>query len=159
MGESGNRRLGDNAERIVCLFWITLAILVGIGSYKLDLGTFSQPGPGFLPFGAAFFLCLFSTVQLMVLSRVPDEKLVSRWSEFRWPKVSLVVAILFAYVFALPWLGYLASTFILMLILFSVLRKMKWWIAISYAVLVVGITHLLFAIWLKVQFPKGFFGF
>jgi hypothetical protein len=148
------------AEQIVSLFWVAFAIWVCIGSLGLKLGTFSDPGPGFLPFGAGTLLGIFAIAHLCNLTfRHPEkEDTELPWRNINWRKGVYTIIALFTYAFLLPTMGYLIDTFLLMFFFFSILGRKKWWAVLIGSLIVIGITYFVFEIWLMVQFPKGFLG-
>ena len=149
------------AEQVACFFWITLAVSVCWGSFILKLGTPSEPGSGFLPFGTAFLLGILAIVHLIKVTfrQGPQDRAGAFIGEVNWKRGLWIVASLLLYTFLLPHLGYLVATFFLMLVLFSLYERKKWWILLVMTVLVNGISYVVFHNWLKVQFPMGFWGF
>jgi hypothetical protein len=82
--------------------------------------------------------------------------------KFFGPSIGNVVIILLglvAYVFLLPWLGYIISTFMLLIFLFRAGGFRKWGLIVLLAFLATAATHLVFSSWLNLRFPKGIFGF
>jgi putative tricarboxylic transport membrane protein len=126
----------------------------------MDTGTFHSPGPGFLPFWSGVMLGLFSILlvatSLMKLPGKGEEKHL--WKGKDWSKVVIVLISLFVYALFLQQLGYLIATFGLMVLMFGVMRKTRWWIRIFAAAVTVSTTYILFYVWLEVQLPKGMFG-
>jgi putative tricarboxylic transport membrane protein len=160
MSGKGKIRQGMNrTEQILPLVWIAVAIWVCIGSVNLQLGSFSEPGPGFLPFGAGLFLGIMAIIRLIqgALGQFEEEG-DSPWTKVNWKKVVLILISLFIYTFLLPWLGYLIATFLLMLFFFTFLKKMRWWVVLGYSLSVILISYLVFGVWLLVQFPRGILG-
>ena len=145
------------AEQITCLFWLALAGALCVGSIQLKVGTPSEPGSGFLPFGTGLLLGILALFHLVQITFRKDEKEEPLLGEVRWRRGACVVASLVIYALLLPLLGYLLSTFFLMAILFSIYERKKWWVVGSAGLLVVLVTYLVFHHWLKVQFPAGFF--
>jgi len=148
------------AEQIISILWIGLAISVCVGSLRLELGTFHDPGPGFLPFGAGALLGLLAIAHLINVSfRFSEgEEKGLPWIDVHWQKGIYVIIALLAYAYLLPKVGYLIDTFFLMLFLFGVMGRKRWWAVFIGTLFVIGITYLIFAVWLMVQFPKGFLG-
>jgi putative tricarboxylic transport membrane protein len=145
------------AEQITCLFWLVLAGALCAASIQLKVGTPSEPGSGFLPFGTGFLLGILALVHLVQITFRQDEKEEPLLGEVRWKRGACVVAALLLYALLLPLWGYLLTTFLLMAILFSIYERKKWWVVGSSGLLVVIVTYLVFHHWLKVQFPPGFF--
>ena len=75
-----------------------------------------------------------------------------------WKRVLLVLIVLVIYCAAMPTLGYLISTFILMGFLFWILKRTQAWQAVLWSVLATLITYYVFSKWLNCQFPDGLFG-
>jgi hypothetical protein len=144
-------------EQIVCLFWIGFALLVCVGSLRLELGTISDPGPGALPFGAAALLGILAVAHLanVTLRRPGRDEGPSSFANVHWKKGLYVVIALFLYFFILPMVGYLITTFLLMVFLFGILERKRWWVVLLGSGLVIGLTYFVFEVWLMVQFPRG----
>ena len=148
------------AEQLISFIWILLAIWVCAGSLRLEMGSFSDPGSGFLPFGTGALLGILAIAHFLNITfrYSGKEEAVLTWSNVHWEKGVYVILALLAYSFLLSSLGYLLDTFLLMFFLFRVLERKKWWAVLIMTTLVIGITYLVFGIWLLVQFPRGFFG-
>jgi putative tricarboxylic transport membrane protein len=145
------------AEQITCLFWLVLAAVVCAGSLRLNVGTPSEPGSGFLPFGTGFLLGILALAHLAQVTFRKDEKEEPLLGEVRWKRGACVAGSLLLYALLLPLFGYLLTTFFFMATLFSIYERKKWWVVGSSGLLVVIVTYLVFHHWLKVQFPVGFF--
>lgn len=148
------------AEQIICLLWIALAIWVCVGSWWIKLGTLSEPAPGFLPFGTGALLGILAISHLIQVTRQHPKKMEVElpWVNVNWEKGVYVVFALFAYTLLLQKLGYLIDTFLLMIFLFRVLERKKWWVVLLGSLLIIGVSYLVFKVWLMVQFPRGFLG-
>jgi hypothetical protein len=96
--------------------------------------------------GSVFFLQSFSA---------PAEGKKTRWRGVPWQKGVKVMATLFLYVAVFHWLGFILSTFLLLLFLFKGLEPQKWGTAILISALTVGICYLVFNVFLELQFPPG----
>jgi putative tricarboxylic transport membrane protein len=145
------------AEQIACLLLLILAVAVCAGAWRLNVGTFSEPGSGFLPFGTGFLMGILALAHLarITLAKVQLEGPVM--GKVRWKRGAGVVASLVAYALLLPLGGYLLTTFALMAVLFSVYERKRWWVVGGAGLLVVVVTYFVFHHWLKVQFPPGYF--
>jgi hypothetical protein len=145
------------AEQIACLFWLVLAGALCAGSIQLKVGTPSEPGSGFLPFGTGFLLGILALVHLIQMSFRKGEKEEPLLGGVRWKRGAWVAGSLILYSLFLPLLGYLLSTFFFMAFLFSIYERKKWWVVGGSGLLVVLTTYFVFHHWLRVQFPAGFF--
>jgi hypothetical protein len=59
----------------------------------------------------------------------------------------------------MPVLGYLISTFLLMIVLFWILERGKVVFVFVSSILATIVTYFVFSKWLNCQFPDGLFGF
>ena len=149
-------------DPIFAFIWIGLGVFLCAESFSLGLGSFMEPGPGFMPFvmgsimiGLAIALFLESYLQTR---KIPSKK-ISPWSDVYWKKVLYVAVIMLAYAVLLSKLGYLLDTFILMVFLLKSGASIKWPTAIFMGALTSGVSYFLFGIWLHVPFPRGMLGF
>jgi hypothetical protein len=149
-----------NADRASSLFWLFVAVVVSVASFRLDVGSLRTPGMGFMPFGAAVLLGLLAAIsffQPAVKEKAADKPPV--FTGTRWSKVLFVFAGLLIYVQAIPLTGYNISTFLLMTFLFWIVERQKVWKVAIFALLTTVITYYVFSKWLNCQFPVGPLGF
>lgn len=142
-------------DQVSALFWLAVAIFVGVRSFALKLGTLNQPGPGFFPFWGAVILGVLSLV-LLVRSRrrrAPESGPGIR----SWTPI-VVAGALLGYLVLLEVLGFAAVTFLFLLFLFRLVRK-RWTVSGVSALVGAGACYALFQLWLKTQLPRGPFGF
>lgn len=149
-------------DRVSSSFWLILGLMVMYLSYRLGLGTLTNPGPGFLPFWcgvilAGLSLLVFSRgrVGQTRASRGRDYPLRKLWAGRRWPKGIYVVLALLTYTLTFTHLGFLLSTTVLLIFLFRAIESEKWGVAIGGALLASLISFVVFNLWLDVQLPRG----
>jgi len=131
--------------------------LICLGSVKMGIGKLSEPGPGLMPFGGGILLGILSLADLLLRnsSRIKGDEI--GFKGVRWGRLFLSIAPLFAFTLLLPILGYLITTFLVMLSLYKCIEPQKWWVALSAALLSTILTYLLFGVALKTFFPEGIF--
>jgi hypothetical protein len=141
------------------LFWFGVAVFVIIMAFKLNIGSFSEPGPGFMLFWASVLLGILAIVLFFRSTfkglGAQKVKLRQLWPNLGWLNVLTGVMALLLYGFFLKWAGFLLSTFAFMVILYAAGKLRPWWLAMSSAVLTVILAYVLFHFGLQVQFPKG----
>jgi len=148
-------------DQLSGFFWLAISILVCIESIKSGIGTFRSPGPGFLPFWSGVALGTFAIILIAsdILREKVGQKNINLWGGKRWSNVILILVSLFAYALLLPRLGYLITTFGLMVFLFSLIGRPRLWVQGVSALITVLATYIIFYVWLNVQLPKGILGF
>ena len=146
-------------DQFSSLFWLVVGMAVTYGSYRLGLGTLTNPGPGFLSFWCALILsglsCLVFLHRLFTRTQEETRGLRHLWPGIGWVKGIYVVAALLAYTLLFTTLGYLLSTIALLLFLFKAIEPQKWTVAVGGAILASLVSFVVFARWLDVQLPRG----
>ena len=150
-----------NPDQYSGIFWILLGGTVTVSSFFYGVGSFSAPGPGFITFLAGAALTLLSLLLFISSTRSKKgvESLRSLWENRQTGRALYILGLLVAYMFLVTPLGFLLSTFFLLILLFRVqarypLRKVIFLSAAStLASLVV------FDVWLGVQLPRGLLGY
>jgi hypothetical protein len=134
------------------IFFFLLSLLVMGESLRVELGTFMEPGSGFLTFGMGLVMCALSVVLIwrgwgVRESQVPHAR-----------RVVLALASLFVYSLVLNILGFVVATFFLVAVLFHLGQSRQWWLVIGMSALVTFMAYLIFGVFLHVYFPIGFLG-
>lgn len=143
-------------DRLSGIALLLFAIFVMIETRVLPLGTHIRPGPGYLPLLLSSFLAILGII-LIVRGR-----LSSSWRSVKWSEGLHALAILAGCVFtmlALETLGYRFTMLILMVFLFGVMERIKWWMVFSLSVGLSFGSFWLFDTMLKVILPRGSLGF
>jgi hypothetical protein len=136
--------------------WLVLALAVAAEAGRLGFGSFSRPGPGFLPFlaGAALAtLALLALVQTALAKPAADPKSGFRGADLI--RIGTVAGVLFLYVFLWEVIGFLTATFLLLLFLFRCIEPLRWRTVFTAAGLTLAFTYLLFAVLLGARLPTG----
>ena len=147
-------------DQVGSLFWLLIAVYVCIESFRLGLGTPRSPGMGFMTFGGSVLLGFFSLVVFFQgFFKKEEPKTEAPPTGRLWTRVLIIAIALLIYSSLMSVLGYLINTFLLMIFLFGIIRRMKWgWVFVSSFVTTVT-TYYIFSKWLNCQFPYGLFGF
>ncbi len=94
------RRMGSDI--IGSLFWIGVGIFFAIEGIRLNVGTFKNPGPGFLPLIMGLLLVLFSLsifIKGLIKPGLPSSRIF-------WKKQFIAVASVFLYIFLLEFVDF-----------------------------------------------------
>ena len=151
----------DHRDLLSGLFWLGISIFVVIESILMDIGAFHSPGPGFFPFWSAVIVGTFAIILLVTirLKKKWKRKIRDLWKGVQWQKVIWVLFSLFLYPFLLPIIGYLITTFGLMVFSISIMGRSKLWVQGISGLIITLVSYFIFYMLLGVQLPQGIFGF
>ena len=141
---------------------ILVGFYVAAGAIRLGVGSVSKPGAGFIFVWLAVILAGLAVIDLVNNIIENNKKSAVQkplWKGFRWGKVIFVLAGVGVYAIVLDILGFILSTFLVLLFLFKVVEPFKWRDAIIGSVLTIAVVYAVFGIWLKVPFPSGILGY
>ena len=164
------------------VFWIVCAVLICIGSYRLSLGSLSDPGPGMFPFLAGAALCALSVVEWWNTRRAyrrdaharaqtlgdGAEGLRAASTEVVEPlfanrlgalKAAAIIVALLTYALTMEHLGFILSTILFIAFLLWLVERQRWYVIVLGSVLSSLTTYLVFKVWLDTALPVGLFGF
>jgi hypothetical protein len=150
------------ADRISGFFWLIFSVIIAEESYRLELGTLHSPKAGFLPFWASLALGVLSSILLLSTSirRQKIKRIESiEFNKQRLHKVFYVLISLFLYGLLLNTFGFLLCTILLIFFLIGIVETQRWYVVIITTILIPFISYMIFAVWLRVQMPRGFLGF
>jgi putative tricarboxylic transport membrane protein len=143
------------------LVWLGLAIIICIGSLRLSLGSFKNPGPGFFPFIAGALVGVLAIALYIQARRVAASAKKTEQPLWTNPggvkKIVLTTIALLVYAIGMDYFGFLVSTFIFFVFLLRTIEPQRWGLAIAESLLASGVSYLIFEIWLKAQLPRGIF--
>ena len=130
-------------------------LYVAFEGYSLQLGSLNNPKAGFLIFWTGIILSILSSILFFKSHSTEDSTVVHLWKGLQWQKGVKVIVYLTVYVTVFQWLGFIISTFILLLFLFKSLEPQKWSTAISFSIGVTIFCHVVFGYFFEVRFPLG----
>lgn len=132
------------------------------GSLVMLAFTRGLPQPALVPIGPAFYPRIVLVITALLSAALVASDLTRRERPARAPaRYRLVVvtfAVFAAYVFALPWLGYRASTFAFVTGLQVALeppRGRRWWLVLVVGLATAIATYYAFEVYLSVLLPRG----
>jgi putative tricarboxylic transport membrane protein len=153
----------EKLDRWSALFWLGISVAVCVHSVSLGVGSFREPGIGFLFFWGSAALGVLSLVLLSktYLGQKKDrlEQQGSSLGGIRWSTVGAVTLALVTYALIFEPLGALLSTAIFMAFLMRAIEAKRWTIVVIVALVSALSIHVLFRVLLHVRLPAGFLGF
>ena len=142
-------------------FWLLFSVYIAFECYRLGLGTWHEPGPGYFPFGASMLL---GGMAFSVLIKSLREGTAPRIEpplreKSRWLNVTLVLISMVLYTFLLNTIGFVLCTFLIILFFVKVIALQRWKSSILMALGMAIGSYLLFSGFLNAPLPMGFFLF
>jgi len=138
-----------NNDQRSSLIWCAIGLAIVLYSGKYGLGTLSSPGQGFVPFLTGLVIGGLSLVVFLQQWRKgKGEKLKDLWTKKDWPTILKVMGALVLYAIFLKSLGFLLTTFFLIVYLFRVIESMAWRKVLIGAILTAFGSYIVFEVWL-----------
>jgi putative tricarboxylic transport membrane protein len=145
----------EKSDRYTSLIYAAFGLFIAFEGYRLELGTLRTPKPGFLVFWGGIALFILSLV-LFIQTFLPQEtEKRTIWKKVRWRKATKLTAALFFYAIVLRWLGFLLSTFLLLLYLFKGLEPQRWRVALILSIVATALCYWVFGVFFELRFPEG----
>ena len=144
-------------NRIAAVVLVAFGLVAVEEAARLRIGSIVRPGPGFFPLvlAAAFTVtCVVVAIGAFRSSGVP----MTAPASLGWAKIAVTMAALFVYAVVLERVGFVLSTFALLLFFFRGLERQRWSVALAGSIVTACVTYLVFKVWLHVQLPPGPWG-
>jgi putative tricarboxylic transport membrane protein len=138
------------------VFWMAVGAGVAYAGYDLGLGSVQDPGAGFILFWVGLGMLALAVAVLAAATSAPAAAAAAPGG--RRPKVALVLLALVGYAYALPHLGFVVTTTMVLIFLFKIVEPQRWSVAIGGALASAVMAYVLFKVWLGAQLPAGPFG-
>jgi putative tricarboxylic transport membrane protein len=141
--------------------FLIISACICCGSALLPYGNVHNPGPGFLPFWLGVVLGGMSIGLILQssLRKAKGKRLRELLAEkVRWVKVFSTLVALILYAVLMDHIGFLITTFFLILYLIRFIDPQSWKKALGWALVGSIGAHLVFNVWLQLRLPKGFLG-
>jgi putative tricarboxylic transport membrane protein len=140
---------------IEALLWAVFGLYVTYQGFLLKLGTGRAPKPGFMIFWVGVAIVILSGLFFIENFRTPERDHEPLWRGVRWLRGATLLAALFLYVSVFQFLGFIVSTFLLLVYMFKGLEPQSWRSALALSAATVAICYLVFGVLLELPFPPG----
>ena len=147
----------ENIELTVSVLLLLLSAIYLYAALSLPIGKMNLPGAGLFPTAVGMFLAFTVLVYVIQVlhgkhSKEGEEPFLN---EEDLPRMMVMLVILTIYGAFFPFLGYLISSFVLILAVLYLLGMRSWLWIITVAVLVSAGSYYFFGEILKVPLPRG----
>ncbi len=146
-------------DRISGIFFLAFGLFVVCYAPRFGLGSMGNPDSGFMSFISGLVICGSSVWVLSGAFFGEQMEPEAIWADISIGKLVFTVLLIFAFAYLLRVVGFVLSSFFLILPLMRYIGSQTWLNSVIGAALSSFVTHLLFGVWLKVHLPKGFLGF
>jgi len=153
-------RTQSQYDRVAAIFFIIVGAFFALYARAVEIGTWNEPGPGFLPFWAGIIILIMA---FALFFKSLGKKGPVRPSFFpeagSWKRVLATFIALIVYNFIFDYLGFALTTFLFVGVLIKSIFPQSWTKTLIVALSAAIIARLLFINFLETQLPKGFLGF
>lgn len=143
---------------ISTLFLMTIGLYVIISGVRLGFGEWQDPGSGFIAVLSGCVLFFLAAIWLvMTIAKKwglePTKKFFAESDSYKRVLLTLLSLVVFAALLDL--IGFMITTFALLVFLFRVIDPQRWRLAIPLALGITIVCVIVFQLWLHVQLPEG----
>ncbi len=144
------------------IVWIGIGFIICVLALQFDLGSFHQPGPGFVALLSGLFIASMGLAMIIAraMSKRRPQSGTAADHAFRigaWQRLVYTLALLLAYVILIEPVGFILTTFLLMFGLFFDVEKRNYFWSLFFSVATALVSYLVFEVWLHCQLPRGVF--
>ncbi len=141
---------------MIFLSFVALFLLILLGIRGLQIGNAHSPGAGFMPFWSGVLLLFLAGVDFwMSFTKRAKHTYEAIRPSFR---TILVLGGILAYTVITPYLGFILTIFLLLVLFFSLIERKKFGVILLTSGVTTLITYFIFVSFMKCQFPRGILG-
>ena len=142
-------------DRWIGLLFALFSLYICVESVRFGLGTYQQPGAGFVSFCAGTILGVPS-LALIFLAFLRGTNIREKWHNPG--RIVMVFLALLGFTLLLEWLGFILTAFLLIWFLLKFVEQRGWGFSVGVALVVAGTSYVVFDLWLNAQLPAGILG-
>ena len=147
------------ADVTVVLILIGLVVFILLEAGKLSFGSLRVPQTAFFPVILATLLLILSLILLaQALRNAPTGRDPERIEVKEWFRIGATLATMVSFALALERLGFLLSTFLLMVLLLRAIEPQSWPKVIAVALVTSLVAYTIFGWLLGIPLPVGVLG-
>ena len=142
-------------HRLAGLAFMAVGVMVMDQSIRvLRVMAWGMPGPGFMPLGLGA-LMLALAAALVATNWGPDADPQPFWASGTWARPLLAVVLLFGFVAAQRWLGFVVGSGSLVAAWLWGEERKPLWVGLVAGAIAAGAIYLIFSFALRVPLPRG----
>jgi hypothetical protein len=144
------------------LFWLFFGLGLSIWTLtSYEIGSLTQPGPGYLPLALGIILLILSLILLVgQMKKTPSagKAVLPIVRSGSWKRAAYTVLVMIVAAFFFEQVGYLLTFFFLIVLLMMGAERQSWKRIILTALLTMVGVYVVFILLLQQQLPRGFLG-
>jgi len=153
-------RTQNQYDRIAAIFFLIVGVFFSLYARSVEIGTWQEPGPGFLPFWAGITIAIMSVFLLLNNLKKKGPVRPSFFPESdSWKRVLATFIALILYNLVFDFFGFALTTFLFVGFLVKFIFPQSWVRTLIVAISAAILARLLFINLLETQLPRGFLGF
>ena len=142
-------------DRWIGFLFALFSLYICVESVRVGLGTYQQPGAGFVSFCAGMIL---GALSLALIFLAFFGRTIERETWHNPGRILLVFLAMLGFTLLLEWLGFILTAFLLIWFLLKVVEQRGWGFSVGVALVVAGTSYVVFDLWLRAQLPAGILG-
>jgi putative tricarboxylic transport membrane protein len=151
----------NHYNRISAIFFIAVGLFFALYGRTVEVGEWSEPGPGFMPFWSGIVLSAMAFALFLGSFKRRDWQVMPPFFKLAdsWKRVVLAFAAMVGYLLLFRPLGFTITTFLFIAFLLKVIFPQSWKRTLIAAFAVAILARLIFINFLETQLPQCFLGF
>jgi putative tricarboxylic transport membrane protein len=151
----------NHYNRISALFFLGIGMFFSFYGQTVEIGAWSEPGPGFMPFWCGILLTIMAVLLLLGSFKRREWKAMPPFFPLAdsWKRVLVGFLSMVAYLLLFKPLGFTLVTFLFIAILLKAVFPQSWKRTLIVASATAILSRLIFINFLETQLPRGFLGF
>jgi putative tricarboxylic transport membrane protein len=151
----------NHYNRISAIFFIGVGIFFSLYGRTVEIGEWSEPGPGFMPFWSGVVLAVMAFFLLLGSFKRKEWQIMPPFFPLAdsWKRVALAFLAMVAYLLLFKILGFTLDTFMFIVFLLKTIFPQNWTRTLIVASATAIMARLIFINFLETQLPLGFLGF
>lgn len=151
----------NHYNRISALLFIGVGMFFSFYGRTVEIGAWSEPGPGFMPFWSGIILAVMAVFLLLGSFKRKEWKAMPPFFPLAdsWKRVFLAFLSMVAYLLLFEPLGFTLVTFIFIAFLLKTVFPQNWKRTLIVASATAILSRLIFINFMETQLPLGFLGF
>jgi putative tricarboxylic transport membrane protein len=148
-------------NRMSALFFIGVGMFFALYGRTVEIGDWSEPGPGFMPFWSGVVLTVMAVCLLLGSFKRKEWQVMPPFFPLAdsWKRVLLAFLAMVAYLLLFKPLGFTLVTFLFIAFLLKTIFPQSWKRTLIAAAVTAILARMIFINFLETQLPMGFLGF